>query len=106
MFYNNKNSVLQKQCFTTIKTTKSTKRTYITIFTYIKIYNNFLRERKSCQDQPQFEHEIFQSNVRTQNSKESNFQKKIKTSFVGNLNKNTSKEDLYELFSFWKYNIP
>ena len=41
-----------------------------------------------------FEHEIFQPNVRPQNSKESNCQKKLKTLFEGNLNKNKSKKNL------------
>ena len=57
------------------------------------IQQHFLRERNTCQDQPQFEHEIFQLNVRQQNSKESNPQKKLKTLFVGSLNKNTYLKD-------------
>ena len=52
----------------------------------------FPRETNTCQDQPQFEHEIFQTNVRPQNSHESNSQKKLKTFIVGNLNKNTSEK--------------
>ena len=55
--------------------------------------NIFLREHNTYQVQPQFEHEIFQPNVRLQNSKESNFQKKLKTLFEGNLKKNTLEED-------------
>ena len=56
-----------------------------------------IHKHNTCQDQPQFEHEIFQPNVRSQNSKEYCFQKKLKF-FVGNFNKNTSEEDLYKLF--------
>ena len=44
------------------------------------------------------EPEICQTNVRTQNSKESNSQNTLKILYVRNLNKNISKEDLYELF--------
>ena len=40
---------------------------------------------QTCQVQPQFEHEIFQPNIRPQNCKESNFQEKLKTLFVRNL---------------------
>ena len=37
---------------------------------------HFLRDHNTCQDQPQFENEIFRPNVRPRNSKESNSQKK------------------------------
>ena len=37
-------------------------------------------------------------NVQTQNSKESNSHNTLKTLYVGNLSKNISEEDLYELF--------
>ena len=61
------------------------------------ILEHFSRERKTCQNQTQFEHETFQTNVQTQNSKESNSQNTLKTFYVGNLNKNITEEDLYEL---------
>ena len=70
------------------------------------IQQHFVREHNTCQAQPQFEHEIFQLNIRPQNSNESNFQKRIKTLLGENLNKNTSEEDLYELFGCWKYKTP
>ena len=72
----------------TAATTKSTKATYTA---------TFFTQRNTCQNQPQSENEIFQPNVRPQNSKESNSPPKLKILFVGNLNKNTSEEDLYEL---------
>ena len=62
------------------------------------IKQDFSCEHSACQNQPQFEHEIFQTIVRKQNSKESNSQNKLKTLCVENLNKNISEEDLYELF--------
>ena len=40
---------------------------------------HFSREHSTCQNQPQSEHEIFQTNLRTQNSKEFNFQNTLKT---------------------------
>ena len=43
------------------------------------IQQHFSREHNTCQDQPQFEHEIFETNFRKKNSKESNSQKKLKT---------------------------
>ena len=70
------------------------------------IQQHFVRKHNTCQVPPQFEHEIFQLNIRPQNSNESNFQKRIKTLLVKNLNKNISEEDLYELFGCRKYNIP
>ena len=75
------------KCSTTA-TTKSTKATYTA---------TFFTQPNTCQNQPQSENEIFQPNVRAQNSKESNSPPKLKILFVGNLNKNTSEEDLYEL---------
>ena len=75
------------KCSTTA-TTKSTKATYTA---------TFFTQPNTCQNQPQSENEIFQPNVRPQNSKESNSPPKLKILFVGNLNKNTSEEDLYEL---------
>ena len=62
------------------------------------IQQHFSREHNTCQNQPHSEQEIFQTNVRTQNRKESNSQNTLKTLHVGNLNKNISEEDLYELF--------
>ena len=62
------------------------------------IQQHFLRKHITCQNQPQFEHETFQTNVRTQNSKECNFQNTLKTLYVGNLNRNILEEDVYELF--------
>ena len=62
------------------------------------IQQHFSCEHITCQNQPQFEHETFQTNVRTQNSKESNSQNALKTLYVGNLNRNILEEDLYELF--------
>ena len=77
------------KCSTTATATaKSTKATYTA---------TFFTQRNTCQNQPQSENEIFQPNVRTQNSKKSNSPPKLKILFVGNLNKNTSEEDLYEL---------
>ena len=58
----------------------------------------FLRDRSTCQNQLQFQHETFQTNVRTQNSKESYSQNTLKILHVGNLNKSISEEDLSELF--------
>ena len=75
------------KCSTTA-TTKSTKATYTA---------TFFTQPNTCQNQPQSENEIFQPNVRPRNSKESNSPPKLKILFVGNLNKNTSEEDLYEL---------
>lgn len=72
------------KCSTTA-TTKSTKATYTA---------TFFTQPNTCQNQPQSENEIFQPNVRPQNSKESNSQKKLKTLFEGNLNKNKSKKNL------------
>ena len=62
------------------------------------IQQHFSREHNTCQNQPHSEQEIFQTNVRTQNRKESNSQNTLKNLHVGNLNKNISEEDLYELF--------
>ena len=77
------------KCSTTATaTTKSTKATYTA---------TFFTQRNTCQNQPQSENAIFQPNVRSQNSKESNSPPKLKILFVGNLNKNTSEEDLYQL---------
>lgn len=74
------------KCSTTATaTTKSTKATYTA---------TFFTQRNTCQNQPQSENAIFQPNVRPQNSKESNSQKKLKTLFEGNLNKNKSKKNL------------
>ena len=58
------------------------------------IQQHFLLEHNTFQDQPQFEYEFFQANIRPQNSKESNSQKKLKTFFAGNLNKNTLEKYL------------
>ena len=60
--------------------------------------HHFSRERNTCQNQLQFEYEIFQTNVRKQNSNKYNSQNILKSLYIGNLNKNTSEEDLYELF--------
>ena len=77
------------KCSTTATaTTKSTTAAYTA---------TFFTQRNTCQNQPQSESEIFQPNVRPQNSKESNSPPKLKILLVGNLNKNTSEEDLYEL---------
>ena len=62
------------------------------------IQQHFSRQHNTCQNQPQFEHKIFQMNVRKQNSKESNSHNTLKTLYVGHLNKNTPEEDLCELF--------
>ena len=56
---------------------------------------HFSGEHNAGQNQPRSEHEIFQTNVRKQNSKESNY---LKTLCVRNLNKNILEEDLHELF--------
>ena len=65
------------------------KVTYTTIFS---------RQHNTCQNEPQSEHEFFETNLRTQNSKESNSHSTLKRLYVGNLNKSISEEDLYELF--------
>ena len=62
------------------------------------IQQHFSHEHSTCQNQPQSEHEIFPTNFRTQNSKESNSQNTLKTLYVGNLIKSISEEDLYGLF--------
>ena len=74
----------------------------------VSIYNNFSREHNACQNQPHYEHESFQTNVRTQNGKESNSQNTLKTLYVRNLNKNIWKEDLLSflvcVIQPWSYN--
>ena len=61
------------------------------------IRQHFSREHNTCQNQQQSEHEIFQTNLLTQNSKESNSQSTLKTLHVGNLNKSISEEDMSSL---------
>ena len=60
----------------------------------------FLHKHNTCQVQPKFNHELFQSNKRPWNSKECNFKKKIKTFSIGNLNKKTFRRRLIRGFWF------
>ena len=67
---------------------------------------HFSREHNTCQNQPQSDNESFQTNIQTQNSKESNSQNTLKTLYVGNLNKNILEEDLYEHFGLRNTTYP
>ena len=62
---------------------------------------HFSRKHNTCQNQSQSVYDIFQTNLRAQNSKESNSQNTLKTLYVGNLNKSISEEDLHEPFGLW-----
>ena len=58
------------------------------------LQQHFSCKHNTCQNEPQFEHEILQRNVQKQSSKESNSQNTLKTLYVGNLNKNTTEQHL------------
>ena len=86
MFHNNNNKIYKVNTY---------KNLFYANTTLVKINHNLSMKLFK----PTFEHKIAKNlNVRTQNSKESNSQNTLKNLYVGNLNKNTSEEDLYELF--------